>query len=665
MMIKPPAIIRIYFFLPCLVLVLFFLHLTGEASYAEDLVLSGNDVMVIENITYSQTGNIIIQDNARLSLKNSTLLLNLSYHEEFRIYISGNGALEVMSSNIKSGIVNENIIINITDETTLTVQDSDLNEGAVYFIFGTRQSGDNPVPLFKGNASIINSKFHTLDLIFSPLGGGSFSVIDSQATTLGLSFRDNYTGEFSNLNPGTFTLWTYHNGDYNISIENTSFMNIGVASDGPSSVIVHNSDLFAFAPYAPLSTISMKAVDSKIYGIALALNGSVELWGLKTGLHSSWKLSEHSTGDSVPELILENTEIQSTWSVLGFSGIQLWIDDSMLKTLRTMGSTHDVTVTNSAVDELMLYNSMNTIYNFNNTTMTNINTYVPPNSVTINGNINFTQEAQIQNWYSPSEITRTYEVVVKDGDTPVEGANLSLYESGNSQVWSGTTNGDGKANFTLHFTDTNYSNSWRLETSYLGAIKGQREIGLLTSTPIEIVFYDVTPSVFEGTIGTEITFTDPPSGFGSKKGKVLIGGVATKIAKDGWQPDSISCTVTKVPSVGPHDVTIKPYKADEIRLPNAFTVKYPEIDSLDFYHGAVGDPIIISGNFFSTKKGKVYLENRNTGKKKNCKVISWGMKSITFAVPKASKSFPAGAYPLKVENKVGNSEAPTEFTVEQ
>jgi len=170
----------------------------------------------------------------------------------------------------------------------------------------------------------------------------------------------------------------------------------------------------------------------------------------------------------------------------------------------------------------------------------------------------------------------------------------------------------------------------------------------------------------EGTIGTQVTLSG--TGFGEKKGKVLIGGVTVKIAKDGWKADSIACTVTKVPSVGTHDVIIKPYKADEIVLSNAFTIKPPEIEYLDFYHGVAGvSSITISGNFFSTKKGKVYLEYEDRYgrlKKKNCKVTSWGMDSITFIVPKTSKSFPAGTYPLKVTNKVGTAGAPSDFTID-
>jgi hypothetical protein len=168
------------------------------------------------------------------------------------------------------------------------------------------------------------------------------------------------------------------------------------------------------------------------------------------------------------------------------------------------------------------------------------------------------------------------------------------------------------------------------------------------STTGDQISFVLTPQ--EGTIGTEITITG--SGFGTKKSKVLIGGMATKIAKDGWKPDSITCTLTKIPSVGTHNVTIKTYKADDIILSNAFTVKPPEIDFLA-YQGVAGDPITLTGNFFGTKKGKVYIENPDTGKMKNCKIISWSMDIIDFTVPKMSNSFPVGSYRLKVDNKIG------------
>jgi hypothetical protein len=171
----------------------------------------------------------------------------------------------------------------------------------------------------------------------------------------------------------------------------------------------------------------------------------------------------------------------------------------------------------------------------------------------------------------------------------------------------------------------------------------------------------------EGTIGTQITITG--SDFGTKKGKVFIGGVATKIATDGWADDRIVSLIAKVPPPGgPYDVTtnLQPYKiTSPMILPDVFTVKNPELDPLLLSNGSPGKAITITGNFFSIKKGKVYLEyNDKNGqpKKKNCKITSWTMVSITFVVP---KGLVAGvAYPLKVTNKVGIAEAPSDFTID-
>jgi hypothetical protein len=174
--------------------------------------------------------------------------------------------------------------------------------------------------------------------------------------------------------------------------------------------------------------------------------------------------------------------------------------------------------------------------------------------------------------------------------------------------------------------------------------------------------FDLSPT--EGTIGTQLNITG--TGFGVKKGKVLIGGIPTKISKDGWKNNIITCTITKtIPAGGPYHVTIRPYKTADITLPDAFTVKPPEIGFLDFYHGAAGvNSITITGNFFGTKKGKAYLEYEKNGQPKNkgCKVMSWGIDRITFVVPKGLVS--GIAYPLKVTNKVGTAEAPSDFTID-
>jgi hypothetical protein len=163
-------------------------------------------------------------------------------------------------------------------------------------------------------------------------------------------------------------------------------------------------------------------------------------------------------------------------------------------------------------------------------------------------------------------------------------------------------------------------------------------------------------SVNEGTIGTQIIITGP--GLGPAKGKVLVGGFTTKIVS--WTDSSITCEIKKPLPPGPYDVVIKSKGTPALNA-GVFNMMAPEITSVLPNSGAEGSAIVLSGNYFGSRMGKVYLENSVSGTKKNCKVTSWGMDTITFVVPKGLVS--GSTYPLKVTNKVGIAEAPSVFTI--
>ena len=173
----------------------------------------------------------------------------------------------------------------------------------------------------------------------------------------------------------------------------------------------------------------------------------------------------------------------------------------------------------------------------------------------------------------------------------------------------------------------------------------------------------------EGTIGTQITITG--SGFGDKKGKVLIGGVATKIAKDGWADDRIIALLTKVPPPGgPYDITINLKSKPPVSIPleDAFTVRNPRISSYSLSNTHPGAEVTVDGFFFGGKKGKVYLVSETgSNKPKSCKVTYWymdptdGMNSqIKFMIPKVEP----GSYWLYISNKAGSSPIDVPFRVD-
>jgi hypothetical protein len=173
----------------------------------------------------------------------------------------------------------------------------------------------------------------------------------------------------------------------------------------------------------------------------------------------------------------------------------------------------------------------------------------------------------------------------------------------------------------------------------------------------------------EGTIGTRITTNG--LGFGDKKGKVLINGIAAKIAKGDWGDTQITCTINKppLPVDVAHPVLVVVDKVPRV-LGDTFTLRLPALDELSIASGAYPDsPIRVTGRFFGTKKGKAYLYNPATEKKKKLKVIDWrmnestGVSELTFVVPKTSKSFPAGTYQLEISNKIGPAPTSPDFNV--
>jgi len=122
-------------------------------------------------------------------------------------------------------------------------------------------------------------------------------------------------------------------------------------------------------------------------------------------------------------------------------------------------------------------------------------------------------------------------------------------------------------------------------------------------------------SVEEGTIGTRIVIAD--TGFGTGKGKVSLGGRSCKVLE--WADESITCAITKALSPGPYDVVVQPKDAAPITYEGAFTVMAPEITSVDPGSAPFRD-IEITGSYFGTKKGDVYLIDPMSGRKKICRI---------------------------------------------
>jgi hypothetical protein len=169
----------------------------------------------------------------------------------------------------------------------------------------------------------------------------------------------------------------------------------------------------------------------------------------------------------------------------------------------------------------------------------------------------------------------------------------------------------------------------------------------------------------EGWTGTEITLTG--SGFGAKKGSVLLGTNALKVLD--WQTDVIHALLSKTIPTETYDVTVKPKEPKgalplvEERAFMVITTEPPRIFRVSPDQGVVGTEVTANGLFFGSK-GSLYLDyvGSKGPMRKKCKVLKWAMdpetgdSEIVFVVPLIT----AGATDVVVVPKAPVTEAKQE-----
>jgi len=66
---------------------------SSRPRHVGDIVVEGDEVLVIEDLYFTQKGNIIVRDNAMLVIRNATLNLDQDYWRQYQITVSGSATL--------------------------------------------------------------------------------------------------------------------------------------------------------------------------------------------------------------------------------------------------------------------------------------------------------------------------------------------------------------------------------------------------------------------------------------------------------------------------------------------------------------------------------------------------------------------------------------------
>jgi hypothetical protein len=182
-------------------------------------------------------------------------------------------------------------------------------------------------------------------------------------------------------------------------------------------------------------------------------------------------------------------------------------------------------------------------------------------------------------------------------------------------------------------------------------------------SPVSSDAINFVPTIYpaQGTIGTMVTIRG--SGFGLKKGKVLIGSAALKVVS--WADASIVATISKALPVDVYDVTItsKVKGAPPIVHRASFSVMPPQIDLIDPKSGNYEDVVKVTGKYFGTKAGQVFLSyvENNVRTEHSCRLDKklWKMTDPVSGESEATFSVPCGLgkamLDLKIQNTTGSS----------
>ena len=426
-----------------------------------ELVIGGTETKIIENVKYFQQGHIYINDQAKLIIKNSQLMMGQGSEPTVHVYIfvEPGASLEVENSNIfpDTGLV---CVINrgtvsITDSPT-SIHYFDMSEGA--------------------QLTMINS-----EMVFTIGGllqvtGGDTTLIDSTIGALGLAVPANTHLDINGLESGVyFESWDVHeiipDADYNLVLERTHILEddfTGELEHGP----YERGWLFFLDPNA-----HVRISNSELRKVFLELtNEDVEFKNLMVGIPSSLNYRD---------IMLTDVIIMGQWPFT-ITDSNVTIKNSDYLFLQPSGQS-TVTLINSHMCEFIPRNFFGTMI-FENGLWTNAGEIIGgltyhsmENDFTIKGSLKIEGVRENLRW-EDAQVTREYNVIIKDENGElIKGALIKI--NGKTFVSDNT----GQAKFSLVFDEFNYIELKNLEVWKGENLIAQKGIDFFTETPVIMI----------------------------------------------------------------------------------------------------------------------------------------------------------------------------------
>lgn len=436
-----------------------------DETHEGDLILSGSEELTIENEQYLQLGNVYLNDQSKLIIRDATFML-------------GRGDVPTV-----------HVYINVAQGATLLIERSTIiekaEEGAGMLIVirnhGITSVIDSPTEIhlleqYEGSVEIQNSQLINEIGGLLQVSGGSTTVTDSTLGALGFSVPADASLTLDNLHSGVYLEnWNLQDwlpeAGYSIAIQRSTILEDNL-EPGP-----FERGWLLFPDEHSQVRLSNSEMRKVFFDVS---NETAEFDNLRINEPTSLRYKD---------IVLENVTMTGQWPIT-VRDSDVTIRNSNYLFLQPSG-TSNLTLIDSHVVEFIpreFYGSIT----FENGTWTNAGEIIggedyhsAGNDFTIAGSLTIGPEVRQNLQWKDARVTREYTAVVTDQNgNPLP--DLTVTIEGQSYM----TDESGTVVFSLIFDKTNYNQPMQITLSKQNQVLFQNEIDFFTATPIQITIQE-------------------------------------------------------------------------------------------------------------------------------------------------------------------------------
>ena len=467
------------------------LFLIPTFGYSQDLLLTGNDILLIENQTYTHKGNITLSDNSQLIIRNSTFNFEQDSHEQYQITLNGSSSFLIEQNAILTS--NQRFLVPMNGNSNVTVNNSvALNEFLSWKRGAIFQPNDN---------STFLSTSSNIDCIgdmnsYSNTSKATIKIVDSTMQAINFHFPLTSKVNLNDLKIGLIQkfelLKSTTNLPYDLIVSNTTIENSLTAWIKDSAEVTFTN--CKFHQVATDNQSSVYLIDSDIneawinFGDGSTSNKNIIVQNLKTGYIDKLNIDLSYSNSIIIDI--SNTNI-SNWCVktAGYNN-PLKILNSQLHWFRPMYSTSEIIITDTTIDELLIWDFTG-ILNFENSIVKNwYDTRNYPgntNEFLIKGNVLFNKAdliwQDLGNQWLDTIVTREFPIQIQSPDPG--GTLIEIYDPVGNLAYSGSFDSNGNITTdALTFNLSNYDKIWKIKLFKNSGLLNEQNLMMYSSTPL-------------------------------------------------------------------------------------------------------------------------------------------------------------------------------------